>query len=487
MILSIIFFFTNNLVFAQNIRSFTIHSQEDETIESGLELQSNKYLFITRHGTFSDTLEMSWWGIYGYNSRLYVSDSNLNIEDSIDLLIPGYYTIAYKIQIIRDTVIILGRAIKTDLSEEHIFFSSFTKDLSNIQTDIIGIQGNYELFFDADTNSKGQIVITAISNNFPSSHHNLFIVTNNKKELISYIADTASTGYVRIHYNTSSNTYHLINAQSVSFYDTNFCKIEEKDFPFKNRFFNQYYLMPVDDFSYTLQGIGFFKRKNRDSGLDISYYLVDTGFSVIDSNYIYLPDSLDNAGGMDFKTTDSIFMGGTYNTNWGGSFPPQFQHENHKLVLQCSNLYTDDIYWTTKFAGNGNYLMKNVFVTSANQCIVMATYYNWQSNPVQERDIVLFKIDDNGMVTTTNLKNNHKFNFNVYPNPGKNRINIKNNTSSNFTYYFRLINIKGNIVAEQKLIGSSTIVNINFLPKGTYTYTISDNYNIFESGVWIKE
>jgi len=479
--------FNNALSFAQSIRSYKIHSPEDEIVEAGLELQPDKYLFLTRQGVFSDTLDMSWWGICGYNSRLYVSDSNLSITDSIDLSIPNYYTIAYKIQIIRDTVIILGRAIKTDLSEEHIFFSSFTKELTSIQTGIIGVQGNYELFFDADTNSNGQIVITAISDYFTSGHHNLFIVTNNKKELINYIVDTTSSGYVRIHYNIASNTYHLINDQSVSYYDTNFCKLKEKDFPFKNQFFNQYYVMPVNNYSYALQGLGFFKRLKRESGLDISYYLVDTGLSVIDSNYIYLPDSLDNAGGLDFKTTDSIFMGGTHNTNWSGAYPPQFEHENHSLVLQCSNLYTNDIYWTTIFAGDGNYMMKNLFVTSDNQCIVMATYYDWQANPVQERDIVLFKIDENGMVTSSNPENSYKQNFSVYPNPGRNIIHIKHNTLSNITCYFRLEDIIGNVVAEQKLNGVLTTIDINFLPKGAYIYTISDNCKRLERGVWIKK
>ncbi len=479
--------FNITLSFAQSIRSFKIHSPEDETVEAGLELQPNKYLFLTRHGVFSDTLNMSWWGIYGYNSRLYVSDSNLSIEDSIDLSIPNYYTVAYKIQVIRDTVIILGRAIKTDLSEEHIFFSSFTKELAPIQTGILGTQGNHELFFDADTNSKGEIVITAISDNFASNHHNLFIVTNNKKELISYIDDSTSSGYVRIHYSIASNTYHLINAQSVSFYDTNFCKLKEKELPFMNQFFNQFYVLPVNSYSYALQGIGFFKRTNRESGLDISYYLVDTGLSVIDSNYIYLPDSLDNAGGLDFKTTDSIFMGGTHNTNWSGSFPPQFEHENHSLVLQCSNLYTNDIYWTTIFAGDGNFMMKNLFVTSNNQCIVMATYYDWQANPIQERDIVLFKINDSGMVTSSDSNNGQKPDFLVYPNPGKKIIHIKHNTPSNVTCYFRLEDIKGIVVAEQKLNGILTTIDIHFLPKGAYTYTVSDNCKRFARGVWIKK
>ena len=477
--------FGNTFIFPQSIKSYKIHSPEDETVEAGLELQPDKYLFLTRHGVFSDTLNMNWWGIFGYNSRLYVSDSNLNIEDSVDLTIPDYYTVAYKIQLIRDTIIILGRAIKTDLSEEHIFFSSFTKELDSIQTGILGIQGNYELFFDADTNFKGQIVITAISGNFEHEHHNLFIVTNNKKELISYINDSTSSGYARIHYNISSNTYHLIGSFSVSFYDTNFCKTQEKGFPFNGHFFNQFYIMPVNDYSYALQGLGFFQRNCEESGLDISYYLIDTGLSVLDSNYIYLPDSLDNAGGMDFRTTDSVFMGGTHNTNWDVTYPPQFEHENHKLVLQCSNLYTDEIYWTTMFAGNGNYMMKNLFVTSDNQCVVMSTFYDWQSNPVQERDIVLFKVNGNGVVTYSGYVNDQNQKFTSYPNPGTDRLNIKTNNNE---LYFELFDINGRqVIGNKKINDNKPVINTSSLKPGIYFYRLSNpETKTIETGKWIK-
>jgi len=485
-IVFILLIFNSTLIFSQNIKSVTINSQEDETIEDGLELQPNKYLFITRHGTFSDTLEMAWWEIFGYNSRLYVTDSNLVIEDSIDLLIPDYYTIAYNIRLIKDTVIILGRAIKTDRSEEHIFFSSFTNQLTNIQTGILGVQGNTEIFFDADTNAKGEIVITSISDNLSSAHHNRFIVTNNNKKLIEYIDDTISIGYGRIHYNIASNTYHLISAQSVSFYDTNFCKTGEKEFPFKDRFFNQFFVMPVNDYSYALQGIGLFKRKKRESGMDISYYLIDTGVSVIDSNYIYLPDTLDNAGGLDFITTDSIFMGGTHNTNWDFSCPPQFEPENHQLVLQCSNLYTNNNYWTIRFAGDGNYMMKNLFVTSNNTCIVMATYYNWQSNPVRERDILLYKINSKGLITSANGKpdpfTHYAF---VYPNPGNNYFKVQVGTQHKQSV-LKLIDMNGRVVLTKNIQGKTAQINATKLKAGNYVYTITNNNGLNEKGKWVK-
>ena len=484
---SILLIFSNTLLFPQNIKSIvTINTYEDETIESGMELQPNKYLFITRHGIFSDILSMNWWEIFGYNSRLYVTDSNLKIQDSIDLLIPDYYTIAYKIQNIRDTIVILGRAIKTDLSEEHIFFASFTKDLVIIQIGTLGIQGNYELFNDADTNANGEIVITAMSNNYANDRHNLFLVTNNKKELISYISDSTSVGYARIHYNISSDTYHLIGSKSVSFYDSNFSKINEKGFPFNGHFFYQYYVMPVNDYSYALQGIGFFKLKNRNSGLDISYYLVDTGVNVLDSNYIYFPDSLDNAGGLDFKTTDSIFMGGTFNTNWGGMQPPQFQHENHHLVVQCSNLYTNEIYWTKVFADNGNYFMKNLFVTSDNQCVVMSTLFDWQNNPVQERDIVLFKLDGNGNVLNIAPKDYYKSIY-VFPIPGNKYINIKIDSTCKNILFFRLYDQYGKLIISRKILKTLTKIDVFNLRSGVYFFTIiDDKSNEIINGKWIK-
>ena len=202
---------------------------------------------------------------------------------------------------------------------------------------------------------------------------------------------------------------------------------------------------------------------------------------------IYLPDTMDNSGGLDFNNPDSLFLGGTHNTNWDFTYPPQFERENHWLVLQCSNLNTDEIYWTKRYGGEANYMMKNLFATSDNHCVVMATYYDWQNNPVQERDIVLFKVDANGVITNTlNGHDLHQLNYSVYPNPGNGKMNVQNYTGTdNFT--LTLTDLRGNIVLHKNLSGKTATIKTSNLPAGVYLYKIGNSKGLNETGKWIKQ
>ena len=104
---------------------------------------------------------------------------------------------------------------------------------------------------------------------------------------------------------------------------------------------------------------------------------------------------------------------------------------------------------------------------------------------IQERDIYIVKVDTNGLITWTQEIPINKSATTVYPNPGKNKLNIK---TSNKYSDFELINLNGQVVITKMLDDDFSIINTESLKSGVYFYRLFDKNNkTLDTGKWIKQ
>ncbi len=490
-IFTILFFGIIYSGLTQNIvRSKKMSTSLDEIIETGMEKSSTEYLFIKRFGIFKDTLnwngQMPFHDVTYYHTEILLTDNEFNIIDSSVFYIPDYYTIAKQIFIINDTIVVVGKAVKNDFTVGQVFISTFTSDFIPIKTSLLMNDTINRIYMNAVVNNNNEIVCNITNNFYDNGNlHQGFIVTNTKENIVNYVLDSNTQYHYFIHFDKTKNQYQLFDNYYAIYYDNNFQKINEIPMKYPTLFFGSKVGKDVYDTSFLTIGAVHFL--NPYLYLDICYYLLDNNMNIIDSNYIFIPDTLDQPANADYYHPDTLFLGGTVNTNWNISLPPEFQQEDHKIILQCSNLKTDEIYWTKRYGGDGNYMMHNLFATSDNKCVVMGTWYDWQNNPVQERDIVLLKIDGNGVVTNSyNSHNIHELQYSIYPNPGSNTINIKNYNQTNITI-FKLFDLTGKVVMKKQFTGETLIINSSMLPKGIYIYRITGKNLLCETGKWVKK
>ncbi len=478
--------YTQNLIQEQRFST-----ELDEIIETGIEYNSNQYLFIKRFGTYKDTVtqygQFPFIDVYDYKTELLVTDNDFHVTDSTVFDIPGYYTIAKKILIINDTIVVLGRAVnKDDFFLEHVFMSTFTNDFTPIQTSLLENGNETQKLGDAVINNKNEIICNITNKNHGyDSIFQGFLATNTSGALLNYLIDTTTPASSFMHYDKINNRYQLIDNYVANIYDSNFQKLYDTTINYPPMFLCFSISKDITDSTFLVSGLAVYNVPY--SGFDIAYCMFNNNMEIIDSNYIFIPDTMDYAANSDFSTPDTLFLGGTVNTNWNPSFPPNFQRENHKVVIQCSNLNTDEIYWTKRYGGDANYMMKSVFATSDNHCVAMASYYDWQNNPVQERDIVLFKVDANGVITNTlNGHDLHQLSYSVYPNPGNGKMHVQNYTGTN-NFILTLTDLRGNIVLRKNLSGKTATINTSNLSAGVYLYKIGNSKGENETGKWIKQ
>ena len=85
-------------------------------------------------------------------------------------------------------------------------------------------------------------------------------------------------------------------------------------------------------------------------------------------------------------------------------------------------------------------------------------------------DIVILKLDNNGLITNMEETEESKFSEAiVYPNPGITEMNIKVAAQYNVSK-FVLYDINGNLVLSKEIHGNNHTINTNNLQQGSYIY-----------------
>lgn len=184
--------------------------------------------------------------------------------------------------------------------------------------------------------------------------------------------------------------------------------------------------------------------------------------------------------GIDFKTNDSIYIGGSRNV-WIGNYnawPSWF------VMLQTDSLL--NIRWERFYGGDAYYWMRKLVATTDGGCLVAGIRYDYQNTVEQQTDIIILKLNNKGQLVSINEQAAvQPSDAIVYPNPGTNEILVRIG-SQHKRSLFSLFDLNGKLVLQKILEGKNGRIEVSALDRGTYLYTISNQNGLDESGKWIK-
>jgi len=494
------FFILICILFTVNISAQTQKYFSNDTLDQlvryGTCYQGNHYFFTHTGDYYHQASHPLLIGTEGYYAALIRLDSSLNLKDSLVFENRnGYYFNPFRMIILNDTLFVAGRAIREDGSDEQIFLSRYSLDFQLIGYSLFGDTSKNEIISDFMVNSKENFIFPGkfLSHNWQSRYFLLF-ETSRQGELLRSIKDTTFTNVegpqsVQL---PLSKEYHFVDAVYISVYDSSFNLKITVFQEFYNWFLYMHRIKYHNNDSYFLGGIMSqvvgkdidISNKDQEPYIEITYYLVDETASPVDSGFIYLPDTIDFCGGLDYSSNGTLCYGGVHNA-LVDMYHPGFEDVNKWLVVKSMNYNTQTDNWFFRYGGDANYQMYGLYLTPENECIVYATRYDWQHNDRWERDILIMKIDSTGTLVGQNTDINKMQFCVVYPNPGTNSLNLK---TINLEGTVELFDINGGLVAHESIASPITTINTELLQSGVYLYMILDkNHEKLDVGKWVKQ
>ena len=153
------------------------------------------------------------------------------------------------------------------------------------------------------------------------------------------------------------------------------------------------------------------------------------------------------------------------------------------LVLLNDSL---EVQWERFYGGDANYGLWHILATSDGGCLLAGTRYDWTTQ-YNERDAILIKVDENGLITSTgpgpSIQARDAI---VYPNPGRERLTIERGpqiAGAKFVLY----DMAGKTLIEKTLNHTTETLPTAHLPAGLYLWNITHKGKAVENGKWVKE
>lgn len=185
--------------------------------------------------------------------------------------------------------------------------------------------------------------------------------------------------------------------------------------------------------------------------------------------------------GIDYINKDTIFMGGSTDF-WIGiynTWPSWF------VILQTDSLL--NIRWERFYGGDAFYTMRKIIATKDGGCLVAGVKYDYNNTSTQQQDIVILKLNEQGLLTGTGEKPPVKITEAiVYPNPGSGYISVRIAIQYRQSV-FELFDLEGKCVLNKTLTSNLERFCISFLEPGTYVYRISAKDGLYETGKLLKQ
>lgn len=241
--------------------------------------------------------------------------------------------------------------------------------------------------------------------------------------------------------------------------------------------------LKADERTYYLVGDEYFKGFHTEIGIQKT----DTSNTVLYSNHAGLPGDVPDGPSwqecLTIKFENSVFTGGV------GPDPGVFYqcHLSHPNVFILSNYDSLLNNRWTKYYGSDTacYYMMDLDATSDGGCIMTGTILSPNSNP-NKTDIIVIKVDSEGLITSTNKSGATVKQALVYPNPGSDYLMLQTG-QQNMGVVFTLTNLSGQKLIEQTINSTTQQIHSAELAAGIYVWTLSRGNSIVETGKWIKQ
>jgi len=211
----------------------------------------------------------------------------------------------------------------------------------------------------------------------------------------------------------------------------------------------------------------------------LAIMIMDTSDVMIDLKYFGAADTSDYPSlykNLSFIDTDNIYFGGTKNLS-----PLYFPTTPSWFVI--NNLNSNlEIKWQKYYGGDAYYLMWSMIATIDGGCLMAGTRYDYIAQP-EAKDIILIKIDSNGLVTGLNDESlpipvREAI---VYPNPASTLVTVEFSLAYQQAE-LQLTDISGKTVLKTQLTSNRQTIDISAIQAGTYIYRIYNQKGLEETG-----
>ncbi len=185
---------------------------------------------------------------------------------------------------------------------------------------------------------------------------------------------------------------------------------------------------------------------------------------------------------LDFKYPGNIYIAGNSMTQLSG-------YMSYLSTWFLLSRFDSDLnlYWTKYFGGDACYVLQSVTATSDGGAIVAGTRFDYLNHPENQLDVYVLKIDSTGLYTNVDEeKPVPVHDAIVYPNPGSDYLVVQSGPQV-CGAFFRMYDMQGRLVMEQRLTSTLLRLSTNTLAAGTYPWQIIFNNKAIESGKWVKE
>lgn len=278
---------------------------------------------------------------------------------------------------------------------------------------------------------------------------------------------------------------HYNNHNELLFLDTdlNILKINNwETIDMKGRVNSDYW---YSDTSFLVSGRGSWST-NDSSDIFIYVYLMDTSANIHQELILNKIDTIDYPAwhnSMAYANDSTIYIGGFQN-------PFGFWLTDPTIV----ELYVIDknmnLLGYKELGGDINYEAWGTIATDDDGCLIYGISYTNDSVP--ERDVHIWKVlrEDINIITEITETNEDLPNFDIYPNPAVNEVNLKLNKNKSWdNLTFSIFTIEGKKVFQKKIQGKGNLLSINIsnLSEGIYVYQIFEKNNLITNGKFIKK
>lgn len=239
----------------------------------------------------------------------------------------------------------------------------------------------------------------------------------------------------------------------------------------------------INQHSYYIAGNQYYTGFYTETGIQKT----DTSNAVLFSNHSGLPGNIPDGPAwlecMTIANENSIYTGGVgydisslYECNL--LYPKVFILSNYDSLLNNR--------WT-KYYGSDTacYHMKDLDATDDGGCIMAGTILSPNTNP-DKTDVIIIKVDSEGLITSSNKPGTRVMQALVYPNPGNDYLMLQTGRQ-NMGAIFTLRNLSGQKLIEQTLNSAEQHFSATGLPSGTYVWSLHKGNSVIETGKWIKQ
>jgi hypothetical protein len=288
-------------------------------------------------------------------------------------------------------------------------------------------------------------------------------------------------------YNTIKNTFHLITDES---FDPNLpaqSQYNELDSSYKIIYSDEIN-SPVYFYGYkaikVIDSNSFFQAG--DVAVNAVPYYDAYGICRFNNNYdledheniLYNNDTTNKAAFykcFDYYDLNSLYFIGTVN------YKASMNRISYLRIIKLDSNF--NVLWDKYYGGDRAYFANEIKALEEGGCII-TTYYKDAPN-FDKRRVMLLKLDQNGLITSTNQEPAIPIkNAIITPNPGNNYLQLHTGI---FPATLQIFNTKGQMVLERKIQQNSTTIQTQTLAAGTYVWQLQKDGSIVEVGKWVKE